>query len=90
MRYLSQSDHEDIRELRAIGWSTLAIAARFEVCQATVSNVLNGRSKPKRRNFVPKPPKPPQERPVITLYEDFSQLPDHVLFQPVKECNFIG
>ncbi len=89
--YLSPEEETAIRAMREEGHKMLAIAKKFEISQATVSNVINGRHKlrgtsPRRRACKPVRPLP---EPGLVV-QDFSSLPDHVLFQHVREWDFIG
>ena len=89
--YLSPEDETAILSLRAEGKVMKDIAKKFGICQATVSNVVNGkhkiRSKSNRRRACA-PATPPREMP--TPVQDFSLLPDHVLFKHVRIWDFIG
>jgi len=84
-RYLSFEDHEEIKKLRDRGWKMKDLATRFGISEASVSNIVRGITLPR------KPPKPKKEESKREEeYVDFSRLPKSVLFQHVKECNFIG
>jgi transcriptional regulator with XRE-family HTH domain len=88
MSYLTPEDHEKIKQLRADqNLSIREIARRMRRSEATVSNVLNGATPPRYRR--PPPPRIPL-REKLDDYPDFTSLPDHVLFQHVRECNFVG
>jgi Helix-turn-helix domain len=94
MRYLAKSEIEDIHKLKAEGWMIKDIARRFAVCEETISHhitrktALRGVGKWRRQ---PKITPLPAEVLASELKEvDFSSLPDHVLFEHTRECNFIG
>ncbi len=89
MRYLAENEMEDVLKLRAEGWYIKAIAKRFEVCEATISNIVNGKARKRKMGSVGKELYRAEIRREMRE-ENFSELPDHVLFQHVKESNFIG
>lgn len=94
MRYLAAAEIEEIHKLKEEGWMIKDIARRFAVCEATISHHINGktvlrglrkwRGVPKSNVHVLK------LAPSEIKEEVFSTLPDHVLFEHVRECNFIG
>lgn len=94
MRYLAAAEIEDIHKLKAEGWMIKDIARRFAVCEETISHHISGRTvlrgvrkwrgKPKR-TILPTKVAPPDVKEEV-----FGILPDHVLFEHVRECNFIG
>jgi IS30 family transposase len=85
-RYLSPEEHAEIHRLHAEKVSQQMIARKFGICEATVSNIVHGRSRPRKpplyRRVTSTPPEPQEQ--------DFSQLPDDVLFKHVREWDFIG
>lgn len=94
MRYLAASEIDDIHKLKEEGWMIKDIARRFAVCEETISHHISGktvlrglrkwRGKPKAKAH------PLKVAPPDAKEEVFSILPDHVLFEHVRECNFIG
>lgn len=87
--FLGQNEYEEILRLRQDGWKCKDIAKRFNVCEATAFNIVNGKTVPRRR------------RDVVTKIrnayaaldfeeEDFSKKPDDALFQHVRVRDFIG
>jgi transcriptional regulator with XRE-family HTH domain len=95
MRYIRQQDAEEIVKLHQDeGWLMKDLAKKYGISEATVSNYIHGRTTPR---FMKRRAGRPKVIPVTKTYaspdfkeEDFSELPDHVLFQHVRECNFIG
>lgn len=95
MRYIGQQEVEEIIKLHDDeGWTFKDLAKRFNVCEATVSNYVNKRTSPR---FLKKKGGRQRGIPVTKSFaapdysdQDFSRLPDHVLFEHVRECNFIG
>jgi Helix-turn-helix domain len=91
--YLSPTEIEEIIKLYEEGWSQKNLAVRYNVCEATISNHVTGRHKPRFRKKTGRPKgvkiAKPYARPEF-VEQDFSQLPDSVLFEHVRECNFIG
>lgn len=90
-RYLGPEEEAAILSLREEGKEQKDIAKQFGVCQATISNVINGRHKVRgkrnsRQAYLP--PRPPCEPEPPT--PNFSELPDHVLFKHVNAFDFIG
>lgn len=83
MRHLRLQDRQEILQLRSQKMLLKDIAARFNVSDAQISNVVNGKHIPKRIKENPHAPVPFQE-------EDFSNLPNEVLFKHVKAFDFIG
>jgi transcriptional regulator with XRE-family HTH domain len=91
-RYLVEGEHLAIKKLRLEeGMKIKEIAKRFNVCEATVSNIVKGNTVPRGTAKLRKASK---QGPAIEAHElesqDFSQLPDDVMFEHVKEYNFIG
>lgn len=90
MHYLEVGQIEEVRRLREEeGLLIKVIAQRFSICQATVSKIINRKSGARKRKRVG------FERhraydPEAFKEEDFSLLPDTVLFEHVREHNFIG
>lgn len=89
MRYLSQEDFEQARQLRAAGWTFKAIAARFGVSDATISNHLNGKSAPRKEKKQPFTGAA-ADNSIPFEEEDFSTKADDVLFKHVRVWDFIG
>lgn len=89
MRYLRTNEIEEVKKLRAQGWKFKDIAGRFMVCEATVSNIVNGKSSPRRLKHVDTSVRSPYAA-VDFKEEDFSQYPDTVLFQHVRVWDFTG
>lgn len=89
MRYLKQEDIDKVKELRNSGWSMIRIARQFDVCQATVSNILRGKTQPRRRKKLGRPARDPYA-PVDFKEEDLSAYPDDAYFQHVRIWDFIG
>lgn len=89
MRYLLVAEVEEIKKLRNEGGMIKAIALQFGVCEATISKIINGKTgartmcQSKQYSRIPK-------ETVTVVEEVFQGLPDTVLFEHVKECNFIG
>lgn len=93
MRYLAKNEIEDIHQLRAEGWMIKDIARRFAVCPDTISHHISGKTVLRgMRKWRGEPKLVPvaEEAPQKVKEEVFSTLPDHVLFEHVRECNFIG
>jgi hypothetical protein len=90
-RYLSPEEGTAIIAMRAEGKGLKDIAKKFGICQATVSNIINGRHRVRgksNRRRACAPPRPHCEpEPDV---QDFSQLPDDVLFKHVKPWDYIG
>lgn len=89
--YLSPEEETGILKMREEGCKMETIAKKFGICQGTVSKVVNGKhrirgEKKRRRACAPSHPIPDP----VTEVQDFSNLPDHVLFQHVREWDFIG
>lgn len=89
MRYLRQEEVEEVAKLRAQGCLIKDIARKFSVCEATVSNIVRGKYAPRRRKQVETTLRSPYA-PLDFKEENFSSLPDDVLFQHVREWDFIG
>lgn len=89
MRYLSQSDMDEIKKLRQEKMMIKDIAKRFLVCEATVSNIVNGKHPPRKMKPVGDCIRSPYD-PIDFKEEVFIDLPDDVFFQHVKERDFIG
>lgn len=89
MRYLRQHEIDELIKLRDEGSKIKDIAKRFDVCEATVSNIVRGKYAPRRRKQVEVTLRSPYS-PLDFKEEDFSSLPDDVLFQHVREWDFIG
>lgn len=91
-RYLREGQYEEIIQLRRDqGMMVKDLAKKYGVCDATISNICKGTAVPRGGNKIIKPP-PSRKIPDACEIEfvDFSILPDHVLFQHVREYNFIG
>lgn len=88
MRYLAATEVEEIKQLRAANSRIKDIARRFGVCEGTISNIVNGktgaRTPKKNRRYLRIPLEPAFE------IQDFSTLPDHILFKHVRVWDFIG
>lgn len=90
MHYLELSQIEEVRRLRLEeGLLIKVIAQQFNICEATVSKIVNHKTGARKRKRVG------YERhryydPQAFMEEDFSLLPDTVLFQHVREHNFLG
>ena len=88
-KYLTPAQYEQIKELRQAKLSMKVIAAHFGISEATVSNVLSGKSSAhvykKKNTFQQKETDSREEE-----YVELSTLPDDVLFQHVREFNFMG
>lgn len=93
-RYLTPEEYQRIPILRAEGFTPIQIAHQLNVSDATVYNILNGKSQPRQWSDKPKSKKGATPRlPVVEVKREdvnFKKLPDTVLFEHVKECNFIG
>lgn len=89
MRYLRQQEVDEVKKLREEGFMIKDIAKRFNVCDATISNIVNGKSAPRKMKSLGDKIRSPYD-PVEFIEEDFSSFPDNVLFQPVRERDFIG
>lgn len=89
MRYLRSEDMEEVKKLRAEGAMIKDIAKRFNVCDATISNIVNGKSAPRKLKSVGGPVRSPYD-PIDFVEEIFIGLPDTVLFQHTRERDFIG
>lgn len=91
-RYLRVEVHEAIKKMKVEeGLSIKDIAKKFGVCTATVSNIVNGKTVPRGANKLRKPlPNRATIEANEVQFQDYSTLPDEVLFQHVRECNFIG
>lgn len=93
MHYSGKPEVEEMKKLRDEGWYFRDIAKRFNVCEQTAANLVNGKT-------VERGGKRGGRTKVISIAktyaapdfreQDFSQLPDTVLFEHVRECNFIG
>lgn len=91
--YLSPEEEAAILSMREEGNKMETIARKFGICQATVSNVINGKHKVRgkqnrRRGCGPRRP----ERELVTEEAEqvFVDLPDDVLFQHVRLWDYIG
>lgn len=82
-RRLAIQDMQEILQLRSQKMLLKDIAARYQISDAQVSNLINGKHIPKRLKVNPHAPVPFDE-------EDFSKLPNDVLFKHVKAFDFIG
>lgn len=89
MRYLNQGEVDEVKRLRAKRVLIKDIAQTFLVCEATVSNIINGKHAPRKIKIIGAPIRSPYD-PLDFKEEDFSALPDNVLFQHAKERDFIG
>jgi len=91
-RYLNDEQHAEIRKLRIDqGMMIRDIAKRFNCSHATVSNICKGTTVPRGSDKIRKRPefnKMPDAKEVE--FVDFSKLPKHILFEHVRESNFIG
>ena len=68
---------------KSMGLTNAQIAREFGVCQATVHNIVNGKRQPSTKpKYVPLPDPIPD-------YQDFSLLPDTVLFKHSREWDRI-
>jgi hypothetical protein len=85
-RYLSPEEHAEIHRLHAASVSQKDIARQFRICEASVSNIVHGRSRPRKPAL--------HRRQTVQIPEareqDFSQLPDNVLFKHVPVWDYIG
>lgn len=95
MRYIRKQDAEEMVRLHFDeGWLMKDLAKKYEISLATVSNYIHGRTTPRYMKRMGGRPKVIQMKKTFAApdfkEEDFSRLPDHVLFQHVRECNFIG
>lgn len=94
MRYLSAAEIEEIQTLRADNCRIKDIARKFGVCQETVFHHVSGKTALRGvRKWRPEPktiPKPVKIVAPVTQEVVFKSLPDTVLFEHVRECNFIG
>lgn len=89
MHYLEPDQIEEVKKRRQEGLLIKQIAHEFQICEATVSKIINLKSGARKRKRVG------YERhraydPEAFVEEDFTLLPDTVLFQHVREHNFIG
>jgi hypothetical protein len=84
MRYLKQPEIDEMKRLREDGWKIKALAAKFGVCEATVSSTVNDKRQPRRLLS------PSTFSADIMPDENFKDLPDTVLFQHVRIWDFIG
>lgn len=94
MRYIRQGEVNEILQLHENGALMKDIARKFNISEATVSNYIHGRTRPR---FMKRRAGRPRVIPVTKIYaapdfkeENFSKLKDDVLFQHVRACNFIG
>ena len=90
--YLSPEEEAGILKMREEGHKMLVIAKKFEICQATVSNVINGRHKVRGKSNCRRACAPPRRPHCEPAPEElvFIDLPDEVLFQHVRVWDYIG
>ncbi len=89
MHYLEPEQIEEVKKRREEGALIKQIAAEFHICEATVSKIINHKSGARKRKRVG------YERhraydPEAFQEQVFIGLPDTVLFEHVREHNFIG
>lgn len=90
MRYLKQSEMDQIKKLRMEGARVKDIAKQFNVSEGTISNIVNGKNIPRKfKEVVGSYIRSPYD-PIEFKEEVFKDLPDEVLFQPVRDRDFIG
>lgn len=89
MRYLKQREVDEIKKLREEKVMIKDIAKRFLVCEATISNVVNGKTPPRKIKSVGSAIRSPYD-PIEFKEEVFSTLPNDVFFQHGKAKDFIG
>lgn len=95
-RFISEEEIAEIIALHKQGKLIKEIAQKLEVCEASVSNHIHGKTN--LRGLVVKKRKAKQNGVKVVNHladpyleeEDFSKLPDSVLFEHVREFNFIG
>lgn len=89
MRHLRADEVVELKRLREEGWKIMTLAKHFDVCTATVSNVLRGKTDPNKRK--PAKPRVPESLGTTDIEEmNFKSLPDDVLFRHVRPWAFIG
>lgn len=88
-KYLTQQQYEAVRKMweEEDNLSMAKLAKQFGVCEATISNIVRYSTKPRKHRGNNAKNREPDDRDQVVVFKD---LPDHVLFQHVKECNFIG
>lgn len=89
MRYLKQIEVDEVKQLRQGGMLIRDIAKKFLVCEATVSNIVNGKNPPRKIKTHVARIRNPYE-PIDFKEENFSILTDDIFFQHSKEKDFIG
>ncbi len=95
MRYIGREEMEELKKLHDEGCKIKHLAKKFAISEATVSNYINGKTTPRSfrtKRGVRKKGAAFVRRYAVTEFveEVFKDLPDEVLFQHVRECNFIG
>jgi hypothetical protein len=90
MRYLEEKEAAEIKKLAGDGWKIKDLSKKFNVCRATISNVLMDRRSARSRKENRRGPKRGPYVPVDFKEEVLMGLPDEILFQHVKAYDFMG
>lgn len=89
MRHLRPDEVAELKKLRAEGWMIKNLAKHFEICTATVSNIMRGKTDPaKGKQKKPRIPDTGGAKDIEEVY--FGDKPDSELFEHVRIWDFIG